>query len=145
MSLRRCAVAICGSVLAPAALAQGSWTPQSEPAIWQEQRSALAEQYPQLADHWQFMEAEITDSRRVAEYLRRRQRGADGSVRFEALLLLRRGASPWVVRTLPMRALCADGLLQRRAADQQWEPYPSRPGSADRVSWICSAIDRNQP
>lgn len=145
MSLRSCAVVICGSVLAPAALAQGVWKPQPEPAIWQEQRSALAEQYPQLAERWQFMEADMNDSRQVAEYLRGRQGLADGSVRFEALLLLRRGASPWVVRSLPMRALCKDGVLQRRGADQQWEIYPSRPGSADRVSWICSAIDRNQP
>lgn len=145
MPMRCLVVAICGSVLSSVALAQGSWQPQPEPAIWREQRSALAEQYPQLAAPWIFMEADSDDRRRVAEYLRNRRSSADGTVRFDALLMLRRGSSPWVVRSLPMRALCQDGVLQRRGADQQWETYPSRPGSADRVSWICSAIDGNQP
>ncbi len=145
MPLRCLAVAISAAVLSTAVQAQTRWQPRPEPVLWRDQRHALIDQHPQLAERWHFIDAQITDSRRVAEYLRQRRPSADGSVHFEALLMLRRGSDPWVVRSLPMRALCQEGELQRLDSDQQWETYPSRPGSADRVAWICSAVERNQP
>lgn len=135
----------CCSAFGPLVQAQAVWEPESEPKIWRDQRISLVKSYPHLADGWRFMDADVTDSRRVAEYLRNRRRSDDGSVQFEALLMLRRGSSPWRVRSLPMRALCGDGVLQRLGKDQQWETYPARPGYADRVAWICSVQSSNQP
>lgn len=135
----------CCAAFVPVVQAQARWEPKPEPQIWRDQRNDLVERFPQLAGQWLFIEADVTESRRVAEYLRNRRPLDDGSVHFEALMMLRRGASPWLVRSLPMRALCGDGVLQRLGKDEQWESYPSRPGSAGRVAWICSNQTANQP
>ena len=41
-------------------------------------------------------------------------------------------------RVLAMRAVCADGRLERRSSDQSWSSYPSRPDTAVKVRWMCS-------
>ena len=140
--MHRCSwvAAACGALVSSAGMAQAVWSPDLEPMQWRQQRESLVTQHPRLADDWQFMEADRTDSREVAEYLRGRERASSNHVRFEALLLLRRGTDPWVVRTVQMRAVCDAGRLERVSSDQQWTAYPARPGTVERVAWICSEL-----
>ena len=78
------------------------------------------------------MEAMRNDQVEAAEYLR------------SPRLLVRRWNSrpaycsfrspDWTSRVLPMRAVCRDGRMERKAADGQY----GRAGTAVKVRWICS-------
>ena len=103
----------------------------AEPEEWQQLREA---HLPEPT--WQFAEAIRNDRVHAAEYLRAARWGA---VEFSAALLLKKaGQTEWSTRVLAMRAVCADGLLERRSSDQSWSSYPSRPDTAVKVRWICS-------
>ena len=83
------------------------------------------------------MEAMRNDQVEAAEYLRIPSAVGE-TVEFEAGLLLRRsGQLDWTSRVLPMRAVCREGLMERKLADGQWTPYPGRAGTAVKVRWIC--------
>ena len=83
------------------------------------------------------MEAMRNDQVEAAEYLRF-PTAVGETVELEAGLLLRRsGQLDWTSRVLPMRAICRDGRMERKAADGQWTlPRSSR--TAVKVRWICS-------
>ena len=72
--MHRCSwvAAACGVLVSSTGMAQVVWSPDPEPVQWRQQRESLVTQHPRLADNWQFMEADRTDSREVAEYLRGR-------------------------------------------------------------------------
>ena len=115
------------------AAALADWRPQPEPEEWQQLREA---HLPEPT--WQFMEAIRNDRVHAAEYLRAAQAVGD-TVEFSAALLLKKaGQTEWSTRVLAMRAVCADGRLERRSSNQSWSPYPSRPDTAVKVRWICS-------
>ena len=85
------------------------------------------------------MEAIRNDQVEAAEYLRF-PTAVGETVELEAGLLLRRSGQPGLDQPcqLLMRAVCRDGRMERKAADGQWTPYPSRAGTAVKVRWICS-------
>ena len=115
------------------AAALADWRPQPEPEEWRQLREA---HLPEST--WQFMEAIRNDRVHAAEYLRAAQAVGD-TVEFSAALLLKKaGQTEWSTRVLAMRAVCADGRLERRSSDQSWSSYPSRPDTAVKVRWICS-------
>jgi hypothetical protein len=37
-----------------------------------------------------------------------------------------------------MRALCADGRLERQGSDGSWQAYQGRGPQDKKVAWICS-------
>ena len=121
------------TVAAGASPVRAEWSPLPEPAVWSEvRRRELA------GDGWRFVEATRTDQLQAAEYLRH-PRAVGQTVELEAGLLLRRSGQPaWTSRVLPMRAICTEGRMERKAADGQWAPYPGRPGTAVKVRWICA-------
>ena len=125
--------ALTSTALIVAAPVRAEWSPLPEPAVWSEvRRRELA------GDGWRFVEATRTDQLQAAEYLRH-PRAVGQTVELEAGLLLRRSGQPaWTSRVLPMRAICTEGRMERKAADGQWAPYPGRPGTAVKVRWICA-------
>ena len=131
--LGRAVVALPLGLVAGLAPARADWLPQTEPPRWSELR-----QRELPGDGWRFMEAMRNDQVEAAEYLRFPTVVGE-TVELEAGLLLRRsGQSDWTSRVLPMRAVCRDGRMERKAADGQWTPYPGRAGTAVKVRWICS-------
>ena len=120
-------------LVAGLAPAWADWVPQTEPPRWSELR-----QRELPGEGWRFMEAMRNDQVEAAEYLRF-PTAVGETVELEAGLLLRRSGQPdWTSRVLPMRAVCRDGRMERKAADGQWTPYPGRAGTAVKVRWICS-------
>ncbi len=75
----------------------------------------------------------------AAEYLADAVRQGQ-AVKFQGAVLVRRGAveTGWRVRELSMRALCADGRLERQGTDGSWQAYPGRGPQDKKVAWICS-------
>ena len=118
--------------------AKAEWSPRPEPEKWQTVRRTLEASGDLPRADWIFLEATSGEMPEAAEYLRSLER--DGSnVNFLGALVLRRSVqSNWIVRPIGMRALCSDGVLQRRDASGAWTAYPGRPGTPDRVRWICA-------
>ena len=138
MPIRRClsAVAVVPWLAVAPALAQ--WSPAPEPATWRSVRQSLEASERLQPNGWIFIDAMTTPKAEAAEYLRNLER-SDKTVRFQAALVLRRQGQPeWTVRLIRMRALCDQGVLERRDASDEWSSYPGRAGTAGRVRWICS-------
>ena len=130
----RLPVAVLGVLaVAPGALAQADWRPKPEPQAWQQ----LREEYLREPE-WQFMDAISTQRVEAAEYIRAPRSQGD-TVAFDAGLLVRKtGQETWTSNVLPMRAICAEGRLERRSSDGTWSVYPGRPDTAVKVRWICA-------
>lgn len=138
MAIRRClsVVAVVPWLVVGPALAQ--WSPSAEPAAWRSIRQDLEASERLEPNGWIFIDAMTNPKAEAAEYLRDLER-RDNTVLFLAALLLRRQGEPtWTVRLIRMRALCDQGVLERRDASDAWTTYPGRPGTAGRVRWICS-------
>ena len=121
------------SLVAVAAPVRAQWVPSVESPDWRELRRR---ELP--GSGWRFVEATRTEQLQAAEYLRHPRAVAD-TVELEAgLLLLRAGQTDWTSRVLPMRAICTEGRMERKGVDGLWTAYPSRPGTAVKVRWICS-------
>ena len=117
---------------------RADWSPQPEPEKWRTVRSRLEAAGELPRAEWTFMEATSGEMPEAAEYLRNLQREG-ANVSFLGAVLMRRSVqSNWVVRPVGMRALCAEGLLQRRDVSGAWTSYPGRPGTPDKVRWICA-------
>ena len=132
--LHRLTVAFLGVLaVAPGAVAQADWRPKPEPQEWQQLR---AQYLPE--PEWQFMDAISTQRVEAAEYIRTPRSQGD-TVSFDAGLLVRKtGQETWMSSVLPMRAICAEGRLERRSSDGTWSVYPGRPDTAVKVRWICA-------
>ena len=138
LAIRRClsVVAVVPWLVMAPALAQ--WAPSPEPTAWREIRLALEDSGRLQPSGWIYIDAMTNPKLEAGEYLRDLQR-YDNTVRFQAALLLRRdGEEAWRVRLITMRALCDQGVLERRDDSEAWVPYPGRAGTAGRVRWICS-------
>ena len=132
--LHRLTVAFLGVLaVAPGAVAQADWRPKPEPQEWQQLR---AQYLPEPG--WQFMDAIRNARVAAAEYIRTPRAVADTMELDAGLLLKTTGPDEWSSKVVPMRALCSDGRLERRASDGTWSAYPSRPDTAVKVRWICS-------
>jgi len=113
------------------------WQPPAEPQHWGQIRETLQGKGLMSQAKWIFFGALENDNTQAAEYLSNLQT-SQGAVAFDGLLLLKRaGASEWVVRPLKMRAICAEGRLERRGQDGLWSDYSGRPDTARKVEWIC--------
>ena len=113
------------------------WQPPAEPQHWGQIRDTLQNKGRISKAKWIFFGALENDNTQAAEYLSNLQ-VSQGAVAFDGLLLLKRaGASEWVVRPLQMRAICAEGRLERRGQDGLWSDYSGRPDTARKVEWIC--------
>ncbi len=132
--LHRLSIAALGVLaVAPGALAQADWRPKPEPQKWQQLR---VQYLPE--PEWQFMDAIRNGRVEAAEYIRT-PRAVGDTVELDAGLLLKTtGRDEWTSKFVPMRALCSDGRLERRTADESWSAYPSRTDTAVKVRWICS-------
>ena len=118
--------------------AVADWTPDKEPADWRLVRQQLLSSGQLEAADWVFLDATRNEKVQAAEYLRDLQRRG-GAVSFLGALILRRnGQTDWTVRAIKMRALCEQGVLQQNGASGSWRDYPGRPGTTDRVRWICN-------
>ena len=138
LAIRRClsVVAVVPWLVMAPALAQ--WAPSPEPTAWREIRLDLEDSGRLQPSGWIYIDAMTNPKLEAGEYLRDLQR-YDNTVRFQAALLLRRdGEEAWRVRLITMRALCDQGVLERRDDSDAWAPYPGRAGTAGRVRWICS-------
>ena len=121
------------ALVAVEAPVRAQWVPSVESPHWRELRRR---ELP--GSGWRFVEATRTEQLQAAEYLRHPRAVAD-TVELEAgLLLLRAGQTDWTSRVLPMRAICTEGRMERKGVDGLWTAYPSRPGTAVKVRWICS-------
>lgn len=121
------------ALVAVAAPVRAQWVPSVESPDWRELRRR---ELP--GSGWRFVEATRTEQLQAAEYLRH-PRAVTDTVELEAgLLLLRAGQTDWTSRVLPMRAICTEGRMERKGVDGLWTAYPSRPGTAVKVRWICS-------
>ena len=132
--LQRLTFAALGALpIAPGVFAQANWRPKPEPQEWQQLR---AQYLP--GPEWQFMDAIRNARVEAAEYIRT-PRAVEDTVELDAGLLLKTtGLDKWSSKVAPMRALCSEGRLERRASDGTWSAYPSRPDTAIKVKWICS-------
>ena len=117
---------------------RADWTPSPEPAHWIKIRRQLIDDGQMPRADWMFLEGTRNDRLEAAEYLNSLRRVA-GNVQFQGLLLLRRHpAKDWTARPIEMRAVCSDGILQRKVSDGTWETYPGRPGTVAKVNWFCT-------
>ena len=138
LAIRRClsVVAVVPWLVMAPAMAQ--WAPAAEPTAWRLIRQNLEASGRLQPSGWIYIDAMTKPKVEAGEYLRDLQR-YDNTVRFQAALLLRRdGEEAWRVRLITMRALCDQGVLERRDDSDAWAPYPGRAGTAGRVRWICS-------
>ncbi len=114
-----------------------NWQPPQEPTQWLSVRQSLQSAGTIAVAPWIFFGSLDRESTQAAEYLSN-LRAEDGLVEFDGLLLLKRSsASPWSVRPLTMRAICREGRLERQQTDGSWEDYSGRPGTREKVDWIC--------
>ena len=130
-----------GSLLLLSALnasaVEADWTPDKEPADWRVVREQLLSSGQLEAADWVFLEATRNEKLQAAEYLSDLQRRGVSVSFLGALILRRSGQTDWTVRSIKMRALCEQGILQQNDASGSWRDYPGRPGTPDRVRWIC--------
>ncbi len=125
--------ALCVFAIVHGNAVHADWRPEPEPEQWRQLR-ALHLPEPQ----WQFIDAISTQRVEAAEYIRAPRSQGD-TVSFDAGLLLRKtGQETWMSNVLPMRAICAEGRLERRSSDGTWSTYPGRPDTAVKVRWICA-------
>ena len=138
---RRVRRRLCGLLLAllstPSPLLASDWSPAAEPEEWRNRRVRLLASGRLPAADWVYMDSMGNERLEAGEYLSRPSRSGD-AVSFEAAVLLRRaGEQTWTVRSMPMRARCGQGVLERGDGSGGWGSYPDRPDTAVKVRWIC--------
>ena len=138
---RRVRRRLCGLLLAllstPSPLLASDWSPAAEPEEWRNRRVQLLSSGRLPAADWVYMDSMGNERLEAGEYLSRPSRSGD-AVSFEAAVLLRRaGEQTWTVRSMPMRARCGQGVLERGDGSGGWGSYPDRPDTAVKVRWIC--------
>jgi len=118
------------------------WQPPVEPESWKEIRQDLQTKGVITEKPWLFFGALQNDTTLAAEYLSN-LRASDNSTAFDGLLLIKRiqtdekTSMDWTARPLTMRAICAEGRIERQDADGTWSSYPGRVDTSAKVSWIC--------
>ena len=118
-----------------------SWQPPQEPYSWSSIRRSLQNEGAIAKRPWIFFGSLENDTTQAAEYLSNLH-GDQDVVVFDGLLLLRRSNdSVWKIQPLTMRAICAEGQLERQGRDGLWDDYPDRPNTASKVDWICQRSD----
>ena len=133
-------IAAISAVAAPVRSAE--WQPPVEPGSWQQTRENLQTKGVITKKPWIFVGALETDTTLAAEYLSN-LRGSDNTTTFDGLLLIKRSqagagtSTDWSARALTMRAICAEGRLERQSADGAWSDYSGRADTASKVNWIC--------
>tara|TARA_B100000085_G_scaffold272336_1_gene286683 strand:+ start:166 stop:606 length:441 start_codon:yes stop_codon:yes gene_type:complete len=138
---RRIRRRLCALLLAlmaiPSPLLASDWSPVEEPEVWRIRRDRLLASGRLPAADWVYMDSMGNERLEAGEYLSGPSRSGD-VVTFEAAVLLRRtGERAWTVRSMPMRARCDQGVLERGDGSGGWGPYPDRPDTAVKVRWIC--------
>ena len=133
-------IAAISAVAAPVRSAE--WQPPVEPGSWQQTRENLQTKGVITKKPWIFVGALENDTTLAAEYLSN-LRGSDTTTTFDGLLLIKRSqagagtSTDWTARALTMRAICAEGRLERQSADGAWSDYSGRADTASKVNWIC--------
>ena len=136
-----------GILIALATLQPAVWSkpfqPDAESDFWKQTREGLLTTGELTKTRWVFVEGMTSSELDAAEYLADSVRQGE-TVGFQAAVLVRRGGakSGWRVRELPMRALCAEGRLERQGLDGGWQPYQGRGPQARTMAWICGLPPR---